>query len=187
MYVRLEPLGEQHADALVAAGCGHGLFSYFPFSIETEAAMRMYVKLNVAAIASGTILPFVTIDLATNRLVGGTSFLAIEREHKRLEIGATWITPSHQRSRVNTEAKMLQLTHCFETLSCNRVEFKTDERNAKSLKALARIGAKEEGRFRSHMVMPDGHLRTSVWFSVIANEWPTVKQHLAEKLAVRTC
>ncbi len=181
-HVRLEPMRESHADGLVAAGCGKGLFRFFPFSLETEDAMRGYVKANAAAVASGLVLPFVTIDRATERVVGATSFLAIDAPNKRLEIGATWIAPTHQRSAVNTEAKLLQLSHCFEALGTNRVEFKTDERNEKSRNALARIGAKEEGRFRAHMVMPDGHLRTSVWFSVIAPEWPAVKSALAAKL-----
>jgi len=181
-HVRLETMREAHADGLVAAGCGKGLFRYFPFSLDSEEAMRGYVKSNAAASGSGSMLPFVTIERATHRVVGATSFLAIDAPNKRLEIGATWITPSHQRSPVNTEAKLLQLTHCFETLGCNRVEFKTDERNEKSRNALARIGAKEEGRFRAHMVMPDGHLRTSVWFSVIAPDWPAVKQALAARL-----
>jgi RimJ/RimL family protein N-acetyltransferase len=182
-HVRLETMRESHADGLVAAGVGHGLFRFFPFVLDSEEAMRGYVKLNAAAVGSGPMLPFATIERATNRVVGATSFLAIVPGDKRLEIGATWITPSHQRSPVNTEAKLLQMTHCFEVLGCNRVEFKTDERNEKSRNALARIGAKEEGRFRAHMVMPDGHLRTSVWFSVIAPEWPAVKKHLAQKLA----
>jgi RimJ/RimL family protein N-acetyltransferase len=181
-HVRLEPMRESHADGLVAAGCGHGLFRFFPFSLEGEEAMRGYVKGNAAAGLSGLVLPFVTIDRKASRVVGATSFLAIDAPNKKLEIGATWITPSHQRSPVNTEAKLLQLTHCFEALGCNRVEFKTDERNLKSRTALARIGAKEEGRFRAHYVMPDGHLRTSVWFSVIAPEWPAVKSALAAKL-----
>jgi RimJ/RimL family protein N-acetyltransferase len=181
-HVRLETMREDHADALVAAGCGFGLFRFFPFPLETEDAMRGYVKLNAAAATSGSLLPFVTIERGTRRVIGATSFLAIEPAHKRLEIGATWITPSHQRSAANTEAKLLQLTHCFEVLGCNRVEFKTDERNEKSRAALARIGAKEEGRFRAHMLMPDGALRTSVWFSVIASEWPAVKSALAGKL-----
>jgi RimJ/RimL family protein N-acetyltransferase len=181
-HVRLEPMREEHADGLVSAGCGKGIFRFFPFSLESEEAMRGYAKAGAAAIGSGTTLPFVTVERATSRVVGATSFLAIDAPNKRLEIGATWITPSHQRSPVNTEAKLLQLTHCFEVLGCNRVEFKTDERNEKSRTALARIGAREEGRFRAHMVMPDGHLRTSVWFSVIASEWPGVKRALAAKL-----
>ena len=181
-HVRLEPMREAHADGLVAAGCGKGLFRFFPFSLETEDAMRAYVSACSAASPAGGMLPFVTIARATQRIVGATSFLAIEPAHERLEIGATWITPDAQRSAVNTEAKLLQLTHCFERLGCNRVEFKTDERNERSRAALARLGAKEEGRFRAHMVMPDGALRTSVWFSVIASEWPEVKRSLAARL-----
>jgi RimJ/RimL family protein N-acetyltransferase len=184
-HVRLEPMRPEHADALVAAGCGKGIFRFFPFSLESEGAMRAYVKQSAAAIAGGSVLPFVTIDRAAARVVGSTCYLAIEPAHKRLEIGGTWIAPSHQRSAVNTEAKLLQLTHCFEVLGCNRVEFKTDERNEKSRAALARIGAQEEGRFRAHMVMPDGALRTSVWFSVIASEWPEVKSALEAKLRPR--
>jgi RimJ/RimL family protein N-acetyltransferase len=181
-HVRLEPMREEHADGLVAAGCGRGLFRFFPFSLETEEAMRSYVKACALAVRGGSTLPFATIERATGRVVGSTCYLAIEPAHKRLEIGGTWIAPEHQRSAVNTEAKLLQLTHCFEALGCNRVEFKTDERNEKSRDALARIGAKEEGRFRAHMLMPDGALRTSVWFSVIAPEWPAVKRALVAKL-----
>jgi RimJ/RimL family protein N-acetyltransferase len=140
--------------------------------------MRAFVSSSIAGLARGTVLPFATIDRASGRIVGSTSYLAIEPAHRRLEIGATWITPTSQRSPVNTEAKLLQLTHCFEVLGCNRVEFKTDARNARSRRALARIGATEEGTFRAHMVMPDGALRDSVWFSVIAPEWPAVKQRL---------
>jgi len=141
------------------------------------------VAYSIAGLAKGTLLPFATIERASGRIVGTTSYLAIEPAHKRLEIGGTWITPSHQRSPVNTEAKLLQLTHCFEVLGCNRVEFKTDSRNARSRVALARIGATEEGTFRAHMVMPDGVLRSSVYFSVIASEWPVMKQRLVQKLA----
>jgi RimJ/RimL family protein N-acetyltransferase len=181
-HVRLETMREAHADGLVSAGCDKGLFRFFPFSLESEAAMRGYVKSCAASLEARTALAFTTIDRASGRIVGSTCYLAIEPAHKRLEIGGTWITPSHQRSAVNTEAKLLQLSHCFEVLGCNRVEFKTDERNEKSRAALARIGAKEEGRFRAHMLMPDGALRTSVWFSVIASEWPELKRQLEAKL-----
>ncbi|MBM4383321.1 MAG: GNAT family N-acetyltransferase [Deltaproteobacteria bacterium] len=181
-HVRLETMRADHADALVAAGCGFGLFRWYPMSMEAPDEMRAYVAHSLARMREGTLHAWVTIESTTGRVVGSTCYLAIEPAHRRLEIGATWITPSHQRSAVNTEAKLLQLTHCFEVLGCNRVEFKTDERNEKSRAALARIGAKEEGRFRAHMVMPDGSLRTSVWFSVIASEWPEVKRGLEAKL-----
>jgi N-acetyltransferase len=184
-HVRLEPLCDAHADPLVASCVGHDLFRWFPFVLDDEAAMRGYVKVAIAGLAAGTHLPFATIDRASGRVVGSTSYLAIDVAHRRLEIGATWIAPSHQRSAVNTEAKLLQLTHCFEVLGTNRVEFKTDARNARSRAALARIGAVEEGTFRAHMVMPDGALRDSVYFSVIASDWPAVKRKLTDKLAHR--
>jgi RimJ/RimL family protein N-acetyltransferase len=174
---------EDHADGLVAAGAGQGLSRFFPVSLESEAEIRAFVANSVAGLEKGLVLPFATIERASGRIVGTTSYLAIEPAHRRLEIGGTWITPSHQRGPVNTEAKLLQLTHCFEVLFCNRVEFKTDSRNARSRAALARIGAIEEGTFRAHMVMPDGVLRDSVYFSVIASEWPGVKERLAKKLA----
>ena len=182
MHVRLESLRPEHADGLVAACTGHGLFRYFPFSFETPEEMRGFVANGLASLANGTALPFATIDRKSGAVVGSTSYLAIEPQHKRLEIGATFIAPSHQRSAVNTEAKLLQLTHCFEVLGCNRVEFKTDARNARSRAALVRIGAVEEGVFRAHMVMPDGALRDSVYFSVVAREWPGVKDRLRAKL-----
>ena len=183
-HVRLESMRAEHADGLVAAGTAHGLFHFFPFSLDSETAMRAFVAGSIEGLARGTVLPFTTIERASGRIVGSTSYLAIEPAHKRLEIGATWITPSCQRGPVNTEAKLLQLTHCFEGLGCNRVEFKTDARNARSRAALVRIGASEEGTFRAHMVMPDGTLRSSVYFSVIASEWPRVKQRL-EQLRAR--
>jgi N-acetyltransferase len=110
--------------------------------------------------------------------IGSTSYPNLDPQHRRLEIGGTWITPAWQRSAVNTEAKYLQLSHAFDTLGCIRVEFKTDALNLKSRRALARIGAVEEGTLRNHMVMPDGRLRHSVYFSIVDSEWPTVKAHL---------
>jgi N-acetyltransferase len=182
-HVRLESMRAEHADGLVAAGAGLGLSRYFPISLESEQEIRAFVAHSIAGLAKGTVLPFATIAHAGGRIVGTTSYLAIEPAHKRLEIGSTWITPSHQRSAVNTEAKLLQLTHCFEVLGCNRVEFKTDSRNAQSRAALARLGAVEEGTFRAHMVMPDGVLRSSVYFSVTASDWPGVKERLVKRLA----
>ena len=184
-HVRLEPLCDAHADPLVASCVGHDLFRWFPFVLDDEAAMRGYVKVAVAGLAAGIHLPFATIDRASGRVVGSTSYLAIDVAHRRLEIGATWIAPSHQRSAVNTEAKLLQLTHCFEELRCHRVEFKTDSLNERSRGALAGIGATFEGIFRNHMIMPGGRLRHSAWYSVIDEEWPAVKAHLRARLDAR--
>ena len=126
---------------------------------------------------------FVTVARTIAQVVGSTSDLTIDCQHQRVEIGGTWVTPAWQRSAINTEAKYLQLRHAFETLGCIRVEFKTDALNTKSRQALARIGATEEGTFRNHMIMPDGRIRHSVYFSITHDEWPRVKAHLEGLLA----
>jgi RimJ/RimL family protein N-acetyltransferase len=127
-------------------------------------------------------LPFVVIHLATGMVVGTTRYLEIQLENRALEIGGTWYTPDYQRTAVNTESKYLLLRHAFETLGCVRVQFKTDLRNERSQKALERIGAVKEGVLRNHMILPDGSLRTSVFYSILDGEWPGVKSLLEEKL-----
>jgi RimJ/RimL family protein N-acetyltransferase len=181
-HVRLVPLAREHVEALAEVTLGHGLFRYFPFAIESRADLAAFVERSLEEQAAGRAVPFATTLRGDGRVVGSTSFLAIERAHRRAEIGATWIAPAWQRSAVNTGAKLLLLRHAFERAGANRVEFKTDARNARSRAALARIGAAEEGTFRRHMVMPDGALRDSVYFSVIAEEWPAVRKRLEEKL-----
>ena len=180
--VRLEPMRAEHADALVAVGLGPGLFRWFPFPMESADDLRNFMRGVLAGLAAGTAVPFATILQATGQVVGSTSFLAIDRGNRRLEIGATWIGAAWQRTACNTEAKYLQLRHCFEELGCVRVEFKTDSLNARSRAALLRIGATEEGTFRNHMVCPGGRLRHSVYFSVIDSDWPDVKRRLEAKL-----
>jgi len=181
--VRLEPMREAHLDRLVEIGIGHDIFRWFPFAVETREDMRSYVATAIAGMKAGVAVPFVTILQATSEVVGSTSFLAIDRTNRRLEIGATWIGVPWQRTECNTEAKYLQLRHCFEELGCARVEFKTDALNARSRAALLRIGAVEEGTLRSHMVCSGGRLRDSVYFSVIASEWPALKAGLEARLA----
>ncbi len=182
-FVRLEPLSPDHFDSLVEVGADRGIFRYFPIQIESPDEVRAYLGHCVAQMDAGETITFTTISLADNRPVGGTSFLAIDRAHKRLEIGGTWLAPDWQRTPCNTEAKYLQLRHCFEDLGCVRVEFKTDSLNEKSRTALLRIGAVEEGTFRNHMVIrPSGRLRHSVYFSIIDSEWPDVKKRVEAKL-----
>ncbi len=182
-YVRLEPITLAHIPALWRIGAHAELWRYIPYSIGSEAAMHAYVESELAKQAAGQVVRFVTVARATNELVGATSFMAIDRQHRRLEIGGTWITPAWQRSPINTEAKYLQLRHAFETVGCIRVEFKTDVLNSKSRQALERIGAVQEGIFRKHMVMPGGRLRDSVYFSITCDDWPTVKAQLAARMA----
>lgn len=182
-FVRLEPLVAEHFDALVEVGANRGVFEFFPIQIESPAEVRAYLNFCISQMQSGEGVTFTTVSLADERPVGGTSFLAIDRVHRRLEIGGTWIAPEWQRTACNTEAKYLQLRHCFEELGCARVEFKTDSLNEKSRAALARIGAVEEGTFRNHMIVqPSGRHRHSVYFSVIDSEWPEVKTRLEARL-----
>jgi RimJ/RimL family protein N-acetyltransferase len=177
-HVRLEPVRLDHVAALWHVGAYEELWRYIPYTIRSEDDMRTLIEAELHRQQAGLTFRFATIARACEQPIGSTSYLNIDRQHRRLEIGGTWITPSWQRSAVNTEAKYLQLSHAFETLGCIRVEFKTDSLNVKSRQALARIGAVEEGTFRNHMVMPDGRLRHSVYFSIVDSEWPAVKSHL---------
>jgi RimJ/RimL family protein N-acetyltransferase len=145
---------------------------------QDEPGLVRWVETALASAESGLEQPFATVDTATGRAIGSTRFLSIVPEHRRLEIGWTWIGTAFQRTGMNREAKLLQLTHAFETLGANRVEFKTHARNEPSRNALGGIGATLEGVFRQHMIMPDGSLRDSAYFSVIAPEWPGVKAGL---------
>jgi RimJ/RimL family protein N-acetyltransferase len=180
--VRLEPLGLQHVDDLAVAGADPSIWALTVARPTDRAGIERWVRAAMANAAAGTEMPFATIDLASGRAVGSTRFMAIVPDHRRLEIGWTWLAPAYQRSGANREAKFLQLRHAFEELGANRVEFKTDARNEKSRNALLGIGATFEGIFRSHMIMPTGPLRDSAWYSVIAPEWPTVKGRLRERI-----
>lgn len=171
-----------HADAFIEIGLGHDIFRWFPYAVETPADMRRFVDAALDAQAKGLAVPFTTIEKASGRVVGSTSFLNIDRANGRLEIGATWLGVRWQRTACNTEAKLLQLRHCFEELGCVRVEFKTDSLNERSRAALRRLGAVEEGTLRHHMICPGGRLRDSVYFSVLDSEWLQVKARLKEKI-----
>jgi RimJ/RimL family protein N-acetyltransferase len=125
----------------------------------------------------------VTTERATGRVIGSTRFANIDWEHRRAEIGWTWLNPRWWRTPINTEAKYLMLRHAFEEWKCIRVELKTAAKNARSRAAIARIGGKEEGTLRHHMIQPDGSYRDSVYFSILDDEWPDVKQRLEARLA----
>lgn len=181
-YVRLEPLAREHAAALARVGCVEEVWRWLTSRFQTEEDMLAFVETALRWQEEGTALPFVTIDKATHTAVGSTRFGNIAPEHKRVEIGWTWIAPAWQRTALNTEAKYLMLRHAFETWGCVRVEFKTNSLNQKSRNAIARIGALEEGVLRNHMINPDGTLRNTVYFSIIDSEWPDVKRELEKKL-----
>ena len=174
-----------HAPALAHAGLHAELWRLQPAPITTEDDMRNYVQTALSDQQCGSGLPFVIVDSATNQVIGSTRYMDIALAHFRLEIGATWLTPTHQRSRANTEAKLLLLSYAFESLGIKRVVFKTEVLNEQSRRALARIGAVEEGTFRQHLCDALGRARDMVYFSILAQEWPDIKAKLAASLTSR--
>jgi RimJ/RimL family protein N-acetyltransferase len=180
--VRLEPLSLRHVDDLAAVGLDPAIWALTVARPADRAGLEGWVRAALEQAEPGVEVPFATIDLASGRAVGSTRFMSIVPEHRRLEIGWTWLGTGFQRSGANREAKFLQLSHAFEALGANRVEFKTDSRNDRSRAALLGIGATFEGIFRSHMIMPSPPLRDSAFYSVTSSEWPDVKRRLAALL-----
>ncbi len=177
-YVRLEPLTLEHLPALTAIGLEPSLWEWTPMRVSTPDEMRAEVESALADRKRGVAMPFVTLDRATGEALGATRFGNYDAKHRRVEIGWTWITPSRQRTPVNTEAKYLQMRHAFETLGLQRVEWKTDALNARSRAAISRLGAREEGTLRRHMICDTGRVRDTVYYSVIAEDWPEVRTRL---------
>ncbi len=174
--VRLEPLGQNHAQGLYSRGRFEPDWQYMPRACFVDAAdVRHWIDEALQAEAQ---LPFAIIERAKGRVAGSTRYLNIRPAQRSVEIGLTWLVQDYQRTVVNTEAKLLLLAHAFEHLGCIRVEFKTDARNLRSQQALERIGAVREGVLRQHMIVQGGYRRDSVYFSVIDTEWPQVKQRL---------
>lgn len=181
-HVRLEPLREGHLDALCRAGLVPEIWQVAVAAVRTPGDMERYVAAALEDQRRGSALPFVTIDAASDTIVGSTRFGNIDTGNRRVEIGWTWINPTWQRTYINTEAKLLMLQHAFEKLGCVRVELKTDALNQRSRDAIARIGGKQEGILRRHMITESGRYRDSVYFSIINDEWPAVKADLTAKL-----
>lgn len=181
-YVRLEPLTLNHHAALCEVGLDADLWRWTLTPIETPDELRRYIETALEEQARGVSLPFATIEKQTGRTVGSTRFGNIDRANRRLEIGWTWVARNWQRTVINTEAKYLMLRHAFDTLGAIRVEFKTDSLNDRSRRAILRLGAKEEGTFRNHMIVHDGRLRHSVYYSIINSEWPSVRATLEKRL-----
>jgi N-acetyltransferase len=181
-HVRLEPLGLKHQAELCQVAFDEEIWRYTTSVIERPEDLREYIETALRWQQEGIALPFATVDRRSGRAVGSTRYAAIDTVNRHLEIGWTWIARDYQRTYVNTEAKYLMLGHAFDVLECLRVEFKTDSLNEKSRRALIRIGAKEEGTFRNHMILPSGRIRHSVYYSIIDTEWPEVKAALEEKL-----
>jgi RimJ/RimL family protein N-acetyltransferase len=180
--VRMEPLTLEHLPALAEIGLHEELWRWTNAICTTEPALRAYVEEAIKGREQGTAVPYATFDKVSNRFVGSSRFGNIDSRNRRVEIGWTWITPSAQRSHVNSAAKLLMLTHAFETLGCIRVELKTDALNTKSRNAMLRLGCKEEGTFRNHMITDAGRIRDTVYFSILAEEWPPIRERLTASL-----
>lgn len=181
-YVRLEPLTAAHRNGLCEAISDGELWKLYVTLVPHPDKIDEFLTNANLAHESGDGLAFATIDKVTNRIAGSTRLMKANLPNKRIEIGFTFLGKSWQKTRINTEAKLLMLTHAFKVLKLNRVELLTDYLNDTSRQAILRLGAKEEGTLRNHMVMPDGRVRDSVLYSIIKNEWPGVRQHLTMKL-----
>ena len=180
--VRLLPLTLEHVDALWRAGNDPDLWRLTTTRIHSPEDMRRYVEAALVDQERGLSLPFATVEKGSEAIVGSTRFGNISLENKRVEVGWTFVTFAWQRTFVNTEAKLLMFTHAFEELGCNRVELKTNALNMRSRKAMLRLGLKEEGTLRRHMINADGTVRDTVYYSVIAEEWPDMKARLETML-----
>ena len=181
--VRLEPMTMGHIDALARVGLDPEIWRWGIAPLATRDDIRDYVEQALEERQRGSSLPFVIIAQPSNEVVGSTRYGNIDLTNRRLEIGWTWLVPAHQRTGINTEAKLLLLTHAFERLDVQRVELKTDALNQRSRAAILRIGAVEEGTFRKHIVTASGRVRDSVYYSILDTEWPAVKAKLKDKLA----
>lgn len=182
--VRLEPLSLEHLDSLGDVAFDPLIWRWMPLVPATPADLRAMVEAALRGASAGTEVPFATVDQATGRAIGSTRYIAIAPEHRRLEIGWTWLGTAHQRTGANREAKRLLLAHAFDVLGANRVEFKADSRNDKSRAALEGIGARPEGIFRNHMLVQGG-IRHSAWYAITAEDWPQVRARLDAGLAAR--
>lgn len=186
-FIRLEPLSlDRHFRDLCEVGLDADLWRWTTACISTASDMRKYLETVCEEQHRSISLPFAIIDKQSNKAIGSSRFANISAEHRRVEIGWTWIGEKWQRTSVNTETKFLMLQHAFEIWKCQRVELKTDLLNTRSRAAIARLGAVEEGVLRKHQITELGRARDTVYFSIINNEWPQVKGNLKNKLQERT-
>lgn len=181
-WAQLLPLDRTHLTALEAAASDGRLWELFFTSVPAPHLMETWFSAAMTQQEKALALPFVVVDAETNKVIGSTRYCNIDSANKRLEIGYTWYAASYQRSAINTECKLLLLTHAFEVLDCNAVEFRTDWFNHRSQAAIERLGAKRDGVLRSHTIMPDGRVRDTVVYSILKHEWAGVKANLSFKL-----
>ena len=181
-HIILKPMEEAEAQGILKVATFPEIWSYMSITVETIEDAQKYIADALSKKEKGVEFPFVIIDPHTNDIIGSTKFMDIDKKHKRLEIGFTWLTPSYWRTAINTNCKYLLLQYCFEVLQLNRVQIKTDHENLRSQKAIERIGAQKEGVLRNHMVRKDGTIRHTVMYSVTREDWKNVKSRLEEMM-----
>jgi N-acetyltransferase len=181
--IRLEPMTLDHLAGLEAVAFDDRIWRYMLSWVKGPDDLRVWVEDALRLEAAGSVMPWVTVLKAENRVIGGTRFMDFDQVHKTTELGSTWLAPEFHGAGLNAEVKLLQLRFAFEELGLNRVALKTHHENVQSQAAMRKIGALEEGTFRNHYVMPDGSARHSVWFSIIREEWPQVQSLLEERVA----
>jgi RimJ/RimL family protein N-acetyltransferase len=182
-HVRLEPLERRHLPALLAAAVDPEIFQWYVTPpLGDPAEMTLWLEARLQGMAAGTEVGWATVRASDNQVVGATTYLDIRRANRGLEIGNTWLAKAAQRTPLNTEAKLLQLTHAFEQLGAVRVQLKTDERNLRSREAIARLGCTFEGILRKYQARYDGFVRNTAMFSLTAEEWPAAKARLEARL-----
>lgn len=183
-HVRLDPLGPEHAPLLWEIVKDHleDMFRWIPYRLQSLHDFEAFNRQVLDEQKRGLSIPFATVERSSSKVVGTTRYMNMDSQNRKVEIGSTWIAPPWQRTVINTEAKYLMLRHAFETWKRLRVELKTDSMNQRSRQAILRLGAKEEGTLRKHMLTWDGRQRDSVYFSILDTEWPGAKSDLERKL-----
>jgi len=182
--IRLEPIRREHAGIFwdLARNDADDIFQWIPYRMKSPEDFKQAVDNAFAEQERGESVVFATVERSSGKVVGSTRFMNIDRSNRRVEIGSTWIAPAWQRTAVNTEAKYLMLRYAFEVWKCMRVELKTDALNQRSRNAILRVGAKEEGTLRRHLITWTGRVRDTVYFSILDIEWPRAKKNLESKL-----
>lgn len=179
---RLIPMKKEHAAQIFEAAQHQEIWTYMSIDVRTIEDADRYVDNCLKLAATGTEMPFVIVDAATQKIAGATKLMDIHTAHQRGEIGFTWLSPNHWRTAMNTNCKYLLLSYCFEKLGWHRVQIKTDHRNIQSQHAIERIGAKKEGILRNHMIRKDGTQRHTVMYSITSEEWPETKKQIEQLL-----